>query len=84
VWRGNPALQGYLIILINCPWAWEGPGGFTVVQEDFMQINLVARSGESAWAVAPWFCGEVTGEAGRISAVAFRLLSFAQDIHSSF
>ncbi|MET3898193.1 hypothetical protein ABIB57_002142 [Devosia sp. UYZn731] len=49
-----------------------------------MQINLVARSGESARAVAPWFCGcEVIGEAGS-NAVAFLLLSSTQDIHSSF
>jgi hypothetical protein len=59
--------------------------GLAAVQEDFMQINLVARSGVSARAVAPWFCGdEVINEACGIYAAAFLLLSSAQDIHSSF
>ncbi|MDB5586785.1 MAG: hypothetical protein JWP26_1755 [Devosia sp.] len=50
-----------------------------------MQINLVARSGVSARAVAPWFCGcEVNGEAGSDAAAGFHFLSSTQDIHSSF
>jgi hypothetical protein len=58
---------------------------FAAVQEDFMQINLVARSGVSAWAVAPWFCGcEVNGEAGNDAAAGFHFLPSTQDIHSSF
>jgi hypothetical protein len=58
---------------------------FAAVQEDFMQINLVARPGVSARAGAPQFRGgEVNGEAGRYPVAAFLLLSSAQDNHSSF
>jgi len=63
-----------------------GPRRFsTAVQEDFMQINLVARSGVSAWAVAPRLCGdEVKTKVSGKSAAGFDLLSSTQDIHSSF
>jgi hypothetical protein len=57
---------------------------FAAVQEDFMQINLVARLGGYARTVVLHSCGHEGVDKARGSAAAFLLLSSTQDIHSSF
>jgi hypothetical protein len=55
------------------------------VQEDFMEINLVARRGGSAQAAAPHLCGHgADHEARGLSVARSGLLSLSQNFHSSF
>jgi hypothetical protein len=57
---------------------------FAAVQEDFMQINLVARFGERARTVVSHRYGHEGADQARRCAAAVLLLSSTQDIHSSF